>query len=660
MRLIHPEYIYFLLFALVPIILYFFNLQKTIRVDFSNVDMLEDVKRKTSNRFQVKRLLIMLSRVLFVVFAVLAFAQPTFKEERDSGAKHHVLFIDNSLSMTRKVESMVLLDHAKTSLENLLPDSKGHKFSFITNDDQRLSLDFQSKKDFLKEVAKIKSSTYNIDFKQVERAFRRKKTDLPKEYYVLSDFQKTRFGSLDIKSITLDEKDKLNYVNLQAQNDNVYIDSVWMNSKYLVAGNQFSVNFRCLNKSNLQKDVLVKCLIGGRQVGSKVIKLQKGEDLVSDLQLQIPRRGLNSCVLQVEDADVDFDNDYNFVIEANKNINVLVIKSNERSYFQSAYENEPLFVSKSFKESEFNSSELEGIDLIVLESVSQLKNLPIQQLKDFVVKGGYLILVPNKSNTVKTIQQFVSNVGSNARLQMLKSQKENIDFNQVMQDDFYKGVFETTKQKIQGAWFKPQFDMLNGNSLLKSRKGNGLLKSFNVGKGQLFLFSSPFDNDFTDIFRHSLFVPTSYQLAMNSSQTNKNNSFDIAKKELMIEGVNPNSENYYSLVSDKTQYLPDQQVQGKDLLIYLTQNETSGFYDLRSKEENLTRIALNYDRKESDFDPMDLSSLNNIDNIEVMNLDVLKNQTFQPSGESIQLWKWMIVLALLSLLFETSLIRFFK
>lgn len=656
MRFIHPSYLYFLLFALLPIILYFFNLQKTIRVDFSNVEMLEDVKRKTSNRFQVKRFLIMLSRVFFVIFMVLAFAQPTFEGEKNSGAKHHIFFIDNSLSMSRKVESMLLLDHAKSAIEKISPESKGHKFSFVTNDDHRISLDFSSKKDFLKEVSSIKSSSYHLESSQIERLFRRKKSTLPKMYYMVSDFQKTRFENL--QSFEVDSSEVLKYVNLQAQNDNVYIDSVWVESQYMVAGNQFNINFNCKNSAEKSKEVLIRCLVEGRQVGSKVVKID-GEDQVSgSLTLQIPSRGFNNCVLQVEDPFVSFDNDFNFVIEANKNIKVLIIKSGERSYFESAYLNEPLFLTKSFRESAFNSSELEGVDLLVLESLENLNSLPIQQVSQFISSGGHVVLVPKSVQEIEGLQVFVKGIGSNLRLGSVKDEKEQVDFAHLMKQEFYQGVFEETKQKVQGVWFNPSFAILNGEAVLKSRKGNVLLNRQSVGKGELFLFTSPIEK--TDVFRHSLFVPTSYQIAMASVQINNRLSFEINQDELVVESVHPREDAYYSLVSSRDQYVPEQQVQGKDLVLYLANNEVSGFYDVRSKEDKIGRIALNYDRKESDFSPLNLSSLNNIDNIEIMNWDVLNEQTFETSEESFQLWKWLLILALLCLLFETSLIRFFR
>lgn len=658
----NPSFLYLLFFALIPIILYFFNLQKVHRVEFSNIELLENLKEKTSNRFQIKRLLIMILRVLAVIFIVFAFAKPTFKSTEKYDNVHHVIFLDNSLSMTRKIDASLLLDKAKSVVSSITESKKGDKFSFITHNNLEINRDYYNQKEFLKAISQVKASTGSLDQNQLVSLLRRKKSDLKKKYYFISDFQASTFDLDAFKETISDSKQNMVLCKMDASKENCFIDSVWIDDKYLVAGNKVKVNFRLNNQSNDDKELLIKCLVKENQLGSKVVKVESNSKTVSEIEFQLTAKGFNDLCLRIDDPLVEFDNDYYFVLESNRNIKVLIVKGNSKSYFEIAYKNEPLFLVKSYEESRLNSSELAQNDLIVLDGLQNLNKLPVQQLKTFVDQGGKLVITPNATQDVNELKQFLSNVGlQNSIIASATKEKEEVDMIQLVKSEWFKKQFQSTDVKMQTVNYNPLFDVNGAEMLIKSRKGRAFLSVLkSKGSGEAILFNFPMNESNSNFTRHSLFVVTAYELAMNSVMINKNLSFEIGSADLTINGVNPDKSAQYSLVSNIKKYLPAQQVMGKNLVLSLFNDEEAGVYSIQNGNDALTRIGLNFSRKESNFDALDLSSLNNNDNIDVQNWDATKSYLADDSEIGFGAWKWWVLIALICLLLETSLIRFYK
>ena len=61
---------------LVPIIIHLFNFRRYKTIYFSNVQMLEDIQKKTKRASQIQQLIVLLLRILGISCLVLAAAQP--------------------------------------------------------------------------------------------------------------------------------------------------------------------------------------------------------------------------------------------------------------------------------------------------------------------------------------------------------------------------------------------------------------------------------------------------------------------------------------------------------------------------------------------------------------------------------------------------------
>jgi len=74
MQFKHPELLYALFLLIIPIIVHLFQLRKFEKVSFTNVAFLKEAKLQARKSSQIKKWLILCTRLLLLACIVLAFA----------------------------------------------------------------------------------------------------------------------------------------------------------------------------------------------------------------------------------------------------------------------------------------------------------------------------------------------------------------------------------------------------------------------------------------------------------------------------------------------------------------------------------------------------------------------------------------------------------
>src|SRR5215510_4953280 len=99
MSFVYPGFLFALFAVAIPILVHLFNFRRFKKVYFTNVRFLREIRQDTRNRSRLKHLLILASRILAVIFLVLAFAQPYIPlkgTKISAGVKKVSVYIDNS------------------------------------------------------------------------------------------------------------------------------------------------------------------------------------------------------------------------------------------------------------------------------------------------------------------------------------------------------------------------------------------------------------------------------------------------------------------------------------------------------------------------------------------------------------------------------------
>ena len=97
MQFKYPELFYAFFLLLIPILIHLFQLRKFKTELFTNVAFLKHLKLKTRKSSQLKKWLVLASRLLFLAMLVFAFAQPFYsKFKQENLSKETVIYLDNS------------------------------------------------------------------------------------------------------------------------------------------------------------------------------------------------------------------------------------------------------------------------------------------------------------------------------------------------------------------------------------------------------------------------------------------------------------------------------------------------------------------------------------------------------------------------------------
>jgi hypothetical protein len=111
-----PNYLYGLLLLAIPVIIHLFNFRRYKKILFTNVRFLQELKEETTRTSRLKHLLILASRLLAMLFIILAFAQP-FIPSGEAGPANSgepvSIYIDNSFSMDAVSSEGPLLEVAR-------------------------------------------------------------------------------------------------------------------------------------------------------------------------------------------------------------------------------------------------------------------------------------------------------------------------------------------------------------------------------------------------------------------------------------------------------------------------------------------------------------------------------------------------------------------
>jgi hypothetical protein len=133
MQFKHPELLYAIISLVIPILIHLFQLRRFQKVEFTNVKFLKSVKLQTRKSSQLKKWLTLLTRMLLLTCAIIAFAQPFIPNTEDfNDVQETVIYLDNSFSMQAKGINGTLLNEVIQDIINTFPEAE--TISLFTND----------------------------------------------------------------------------------------------------------------------------------------------------------------------------------------------------------------------------------------------------------------------------------------------------------------------------------------------------------------------------------------------------------------------------------------------------------------------------------------------------------------------------------------------
>jgi hypothetical protein len=640
MQFKHPELLYALFLLLIPIIVHLFQLRRFQKVDFTNVAFLKKVTIQTRKSSQLKKWLTLLTRLAAMAFLILAFAQPfTASKTALNTKKETVLYIDNSFSMQAKGDQGPLLQRA---IQDLFDSATGEeKVSWFNNDS---SYKNSTPQDFKNDILKVAYSQKQLTPSQVLlKANQLFSTDLDadKRLIMVSDFQqKETFPDIP-SELTLDVVKLLpNAIT------NFAIDTVYVASK---------------NSNIIQ--LKAKVSSHGKISQSTPISLYNGDILIAKTEVDFSENQENTITFDIEnnggfkgrleliDPNLSFDNTLFFSINTAQKLKVLSINEASAGFLRRLFDQAEFdYSQQSFKNLDY--SEIPSKNFVILNELEEVPPSLVTALKSFSDNGGSLLIIPPLDASVNSYNNLL-NVFQLGSFSEINEQEKKIT--QIVFDHpLYRDVFEKRVVNFQYPKVNSYFNTAsNATSTLKFEDGNPFL----IQKNNTYLFSAAINSENSNFQNSPLIVPTLYNMAQQSVKLSKL-YYTIGEQNNYSVPVSLIQDEILSIRDSLINFIPIQQVKANQVNIRTSEDPSkSGTFNIEKDKEFIELVSYNYNRNESLLqyaDPI------NWQGVKVFNsVNDLFNSIAEDNAVN-SFWKLFAILALLFLIFEMLLLKFYK
>ncbi len=634
--------------------------------------------------------MVLMARMLFIAALVMAFAYPYKKD--NNAVNNNVdnliaVYIDNSMSMQSHSSEKTLFEESRTSALKLVDNlNQAQKYILLSNDRDPRNEYPMNKDEMIMRLNEMKAEAVPVSFEDIYNslAFIKKKNDFESAtLFAYSDFQRNMMQFDDLK---VDSTIQVVAFPLKSDfQNNIYIDSVWLQSPVLQKNMTNELNARIVNEtSNDVKGLPVNFSLDDDVVAYTSCDINKNSYADVNMQFVVDNDGDRKAKVSINDSPITFDDEYNLVLKVRPSINVVEIKptansqqltansqqstaNSQSSYLDLLFEGDALVNYHSMSPYNINQQIVNKAQMIVVNEEANLNETMQQSLLDFASQGGTLLIL----NDENTDNAYIYNeIGVNPK--QFDENKNRIEYI-AKRNSFFDDIFVKLPDNadLPDIYKHVRFDVSkNVLNIISLQNGNPLLMMSNREKGRVFVMSTALDDEYSALANHALFVPLMYKMALMAGDV-ANVSYTLGIDEnLNISDVSLNVDDRIIVKGENGAYETYPIVEKRNNLNYLYFFEalpSSGFYEVYKNEAYVSTTAWNDNREESEMSFYDKDELykllndNNLDVIAMMDYEDMKSDDVVEVivRESV-IWRFFVIVALISLLIEILILRFWK
>jgi len=646
----YPAIFYFLFILIVPILIHLFNLKKFKKIEFTNVQFLKKISIETRKSSQVKKLLILATRLLCFTALIFTFSQPYLGNKKIEDNRHYYIYLDNSESLNTNGNNGNLL---KTATHDIIENSpENERYSLLTNDDLRINI---SKKELKKDLRNIQISNNITSFEDkinaIERELKNKSNDLYK-ILLISDFQ---YFTKKINNEFTNVTRPFSVVKLTSNvKNNISVDSVYI-STYNTYEKVVSVVIK--NQGDEKNDIPIALYNSSKLINKRSFSILKNEEKILEFPIENFHQFKGKIQIDFNESFM-FDNVFYFTINSSKKTSILTIGKSLP------------YISKIFNSNEFNysSSSLQNLNynsissqqLIILNQIQSITKVLESSILKFIENGGNLLVIPNKNIELNTYNSFFKKINSGEILNKYKDSLKITTIN--FEHPLFRDVFTKEVRNFEYPAVALNYTHnLKGNAILMFENKTPFLHEVANSFSKIYLFSSPLDIQSSNIVNSPIIVPTLYNMAKQSLELTK--PYYILQKENTIEISKKIEKNEILKISNqKKSFIPSQiNFANKVVLSTINEPKTAGFFDITLNRDTLNYLAYNNSPNESLLTFYDLNTVKK----ENKNITIFSSikEYFKEINEKNKvqsLWRLFLAIAIVSLLLEILILKFFS
>ena len=649
---------------------------------FSNTSYLKNIKQETKSKSQLKHLLVLIARILAISSLVIAFSQPYIPVSgnvKSETTEKVGIYLDNSFSMEAESKYGNILEAAKNKVRNISYAYRpGTEFLFLTNDFEPKHQHFVNREQLLDFTNEVKPGP---GVKRTSEVLSRQKDFLLNQntltagkfsVYIVSDFQKS---TTDINGLKGDSSYDAYLIPLTTQStNNLYIDSCWFETPGRKFNQAENLYIRVVNKSGESyQNIPVKLFINDSLKSFSSFNINPNSPGIVKLSYNNTIKGIICGRIEIADYPVTYDNTFFFSYTIAENIEVLAInEKNESRYFAALFRNDDYINLTNSSEININYSEFPGFNLIIINGLKQLSSGLVQELFSYISNGGIVLFFPSDDGDTGTYNKLFSILHTNLINGVIKDKMQVDQIN--YEADIYRNVFTRTEDKVDLPVVYKHYTF-SGYSrsideVLLSAKNVPVLTMTPFSKGRIYVSAVSLDDENSNFTKHAIFVPTIYNIALNS-QISGNLYYIIGKDDVLnISNITVSDYNllHISGVTGDFDFIPEHQAGEGYVKLFIHQViNNAANYLVKSENVPLEGVSYNYDRSESDLsyytndELKDIISKNDLGNFSLIDAgDQILTQAIQQTRQGKQMWKLFIYLTLFFIGCEIALLKLWK
>ena len=648
MQFKNPEVLYFLALLIIPILVHLFQLQKFVKVPFTNVAFLQKIVQENRKSSHIKKWLVLATRMLLFSAILFAFSQPYFSDKKDSKKQHTFIYLDNSLSTNTKGEKGDLL---KISAQEIIQNaSEKGSYSLQTNSNFYDNITYDELK---KELLNIEKTSKKVDLNSIFLKINsqtKKTTNTSHKYILISDFQNNynyKFTNVtsDFSAIKLNTSTK----------KNISIDSIFINNN---STNNIDINVIVKNQGEKQNNISISVFNNEKLISKQSFSIEKDTQKIIPFTIQKQSSFLGKINISFSDT-FSFDNDFYFNINSTKKINILSI-GNEAEFLSKIY-NKKEFNFTQYSIQNVNYNTISKQQLIILNELENYPENLSKSILNFAKKGGNIVIIPSNNSSIESYNSFLRKIGGIKMKSKISDSLKitNINYNHPL----FKDVFSKKVNNFQYPTVQSHYPIFakNSSKIISFENNSPFISQIKTSNSDLYITSSSLSKNNSNFLNSPLIVPVFYNFGKLSFQHSKLYYYLDQENKIDID-TKLSKDEILSLSNSSTSFIPPQQTYQNKVSVITKENPAkAGFYHIIKEKDTLQSIAFNHPKEESLLKYLDLNELKNQHKKMTVSNSVKDVFTeINNKNEVHWLWKWFLGLAIVSLLLEILILKFYK
>lgn len=698
MNFLNPPVLFGLLAVSIPILIHLLNLSKVRKVEFSTLKFLKELQKSKMKRIKLRQLLLLALRILAIVFLVLAFADPVVKSSPGSGtgSSSAIVILDNSFSM--EAENGKAMKNAKEAAAEIISFlSSGQEIYYVPSSSiGNLSVQIMAltQKDALAQIERTEISLKPFSLTEALNfsAFLSENSSAGNpDIFIISDFQRRNFSGSENGRLPGKIAEANFYMVGAGQNglNNIALDSSGLSLGFAEAGMEISSEVVVHNYSQFsQSNLGIRSYAAGNQSGEAFISLNSNESIQAGISMAGIKKGSTGYSVQLEersktDDQLDSDNSDFFVSYVPEKLKVFLLSGDVK---------ETAFVELALKAAGNPESESGNIEVLTSQTVSNaltesdvmiiagrnsISEAEASAIREFAESGGGVLYFPAVSTDVNEINERLFALSGDYRysdkVSLQSSAPEKFgktDFDHPL----LKGIFRNRNLSLTsgGTIDSPEIteyfkSVASDRALPVISLSNGypFLTELSLGKGKMLVSSVSLSPSSGNFATKGIFVPLLMRsVNLLSSNLIVEERYTVGRENIVaLTGI----DNVHKIVNPEnttdTLNAGASAVQNRFFrLPYSDLTSESGIYRAIDSSGSEMLFAMNHDATESLLQMMPeeevVSYIRSVGAKTVVfsEWDDI-DSSYHSSKDGIQIWKYMLLLAIAALVAEKFLAR---